>query len=202
MQCHHSAVKRVWRYLADTRDLVLCYPHSTSSSTSDSFALSDSLILTGFTDSDYANCLDTRRSVSGYVFMLGGSCISWSSKKQQSVAVSTTEAEYMALSLASRQAVWYQHAFQQLNLPLDIHMNCDNQSGIKIAANPVHHHKTKHIDVHYHYTRECLLKNIFTLSYVPSEDNSTDLMTKGLKPDPHQYLVNCIGCTIRERVSK
>ena len=86
-----------------------------------------------------------------YCFMLGDAVISWRTQKQQSVAVSTTEAEYMALSLTSRQAVWYEHILNQIGHSTDINLYCDNQSGINIAENPVHHQRTKHIDVHYHY---------------------------------------------------
>ena len=83
--------------------------------------------------------------------MLGDAVMSWRTQKQQSVAVSTTETEYMALSLTSRQAVWYEYTFKQIGHFTDINLYCVNQSGINIAENPVHHQRTKHIDVHYHY---------------------------------------------------
>src|SRR5687768_5867092 len=108
------------------------------------------------------------------------------SQKQRSVAVSTTEAEYMALSLTARQAIWYRHAFQQLKLTVPILLKCDNQSGIKLAENPILHQRSKHIDVHYHYSREQVLAGHFTLDYVPSEDNLADIMTKGLNRELHE----------------
>jgi hypothetical protein len=171
---HHTAVKRVFRYINTTRHFKLTYPRN------------GTLELIGYSDASYANCLDTRRSYSGYVFYLGNCAISWMSKKQQSVAVSTTEAEYMALSLAARQAIWYMHGFQQLKLTIPIHIRCDNQSGIKLAENPILHQRSKHIDVHYHYTREQLLAGNFTLDYVPSSENMADIMTKGLTRELHE----------------
>jgi hypothetical protein len=93
------------------------------------------------------------------------------SRKQQSVATSTCEVKYMALSLTARQATWYEIGFQQSKLDIPIHIVCDKQSGIKLAENPVLHQRSKHIDVHYHFTREKLLSISFTLSYIQSDEN-------------------------------
>ena len=112
--------------------------------------------------------------------MFNGSSISWLSKKQQSVASSTTEAEYMALATISRQAVWYFNAFRQLGYNIPITIMADNTSCINVAENPINNPRTKHIDVAYHFTREHLIRKSFTLSHVPSNDNTADLMTKGL----------------------
>ena len=101
LKSHHTAVKRVFRYLAGTRNVSLMY-HRLSTSVP--------LMLTGFSDADYASCRDTRRSVTGYVFMLNGCAISWLSKKQSSISASTTESEYMALSTTAQQALWYTNA--------------------------------------------------------------------------------------------
>ena len=94
----HRDIKRVFRYISGTKSFTLKYSRYSNASTSP-------CSLYGYSDTDFANCLDTRRSFSGYCFMLGDAVISWRTQKQQSVAVSTTEAEYMALSLTSRQAV-------------------------------------------------------------------------------------------------
>ena len=171
---HHTAVKRVFRYLNSTRHYKLSYPRNGTQE------------LIGYTDSDYANDRSTRRSYSGYVFYLGNCPISWMLKKQQSVATSTTEAEYMVLSLAARQAIWYMHGFQQLKLTIPIYLKCDNTSGIKLAKNPILHQRSKHIDVHYHFSREHLLAKHFMLSYVSSKENIADIMTKGLDRELHQ----------------
>ena len=114
---HHTAAKRVFRYINTTRHYKLTYPRN------------GTLELTGYSDASYGNCLDTCRSYSGYVFYLGQCAISWMSKKQQSVATSTTEAEYMALSLTAQQAIWYMHSFQQLHFNIPIDLKCDNCNG-------------------------------------------------------------------------
>ena len=92
----------------------------------------------------------------------------------------------MALSLTSRQAVWYEHVLNQIGHSTDINLYCNNQSGINITENPVHHQRTKHIDVHYHFIRELIHRNRFSLTFVSGEDNVADLMTKGLKPPIHK----------------
>ena len=132
LESHHTAVKHVFRYISSTKSFTLKYSRLSNASASP-------FSLHGYSDADFANCLDTRRSFSGYCFMLGDAVISWRTQKQQSVAVSTTEAKYMALSLTSRQAVWYEHALKQISHSTNINLYCDNQSGINIAENAVHH---------------------------------------------------------------
>src|SRR5258706_14207569 len=102
---HFGAIKHVFRYLKGTRDIKLSFPYSQQQSASDAHA-SDALILEGFTDSDFAGCPDTRRSISGYIFKLANCAISWRSRKQKSVATSTPEAEYMALAFAIKHYLW------------------------------------------------------------------------------------------------
>ena len=149
--------------------------------------------IVAFSDSDYASCPNTSRSVSGYAFMLNGRAIFGLSKKQQSVASSTTEAEYMALATTSRQAVWYLYAFTQLGYTIPITIMADNTSSLNVAEDPINTPRTKHIDVAYHFTREHLILKSFTLSYVPSNDNTADLMTKGLNSVAHHGHTQCLG---------
>ena len=151
------------------------------------------LSLVMFSDSDYASCRDTRRSVSGYALMLNGCAISWLSRKQQSVASSTIEAEYMPLATTSRQAVWYLIAFTQLGYAIPITIMADNTSSIKVAENPINNPRTTDIDVGDHFAREHLILKSFTLSYVPSNDNSADLMTKGLNSVAHHGHTQRLG---------
>ena len=141
--------------------------------------------IVAFSDSDYASCRDTYRSVSGFAFMLDGCAISWLSKKQQSVASSTTEAEYMALATTSRNAVWYLNAFTQLGYTIPITIMADNTSSIHVAENPINNPGTKHIDVAYHLTREQLICKCFTLPHVLSNNDTADLLTKGLNSVAH-----------------
>ena len=143
------------------------------------------LAIVAFSDSDYASRSDTRRCVSGYTFILNGCAISFLSKKQQSIASSTTEAEYMALATTSRQGVSYLNAFTQLRYAIPITIMADNTSSIKVAQNPINNPQMKHIEIAYHFKREHLICKACTLSYVPSIDKTADLMTKGLNSVPH-----------------
>jgi hypothetical protein len=184
VQRHYTALKRVFRYLQGTHQLKLVYPRN------------GKLELTGYSDASYANCLDTRRSYSGYTFFLGDSAISWISKKQQPVSTSTTEAEYMALSLAARQAIWYKHSFEQFKIKIPIRLLCDNQSAIQLAQNPVLHQRSKHIDIHYHFIREQLQCNEMTLEYISTNENIADIMTKGLTHELHRKFTQQLRCTV------
>ena len=178
---HHTAVKRVFRYLNGSCNFKLTFPRS------------DNLELHGFSDASYGNNLDDRRSFSGYTFKLGNCTIAWSTKKQKSVAKSTTEAEYMALSSTVAQSSWYTQGFQELKLDIPVTIHCDNQSSISLVENPVLHQRTKHIDIHYHFTRERYRRGDFTLSYVPTADNLADIMTKGLPKETHTRMTQQLG---------
>ena len=106
------------------------------------------LTLYGFCDASYGNCIDTRRSFSGYVFQLGGSCISWKSRKQRTVAHSTCEAEYMALSLATKQFIWITRGIKQLLCEeVPSALASDNTAAIELAHNPKINDASKHIDI-------------------------------------------------------
>jgi hypothetical protein len=175
---HLKAAKRVLRYLQGTKDFKLVYPWKSN------------MELSGYADSSYGNCLDTRRSFSGYVFKLGGSAISWRSRKQRSVATSTCEAEYMALAMAAKQFQWLQRGIRELlnydKLPSALF--CDNNSAIDISYNPKLNDRTKHIDIAYHFTRELVQEGTLTLLPVSSADNIADICTKGLARQTHNHL--------------
>uniref|UniRef100_A0A803MPL7 Retrovirus-related Pol polyprotein from transposon TNT 1-94 n=1 Tax=Chenopodium quinoa TaxID=63459 RepID=A0A803MPL7_CHEQI len=111
-------------------------------------------LVTGYSDSDYAADVDTRRSVTGYVFTLGGSVVSWKSTLQSSVTLSTTEAEYMALTSAAKESIWLKGLVGELGIAQDFAtVYCDSLSAICLAKDQVHHDRTKHIDVRYHFLR-------------------------------------------------
>jgi len=181
---HHSAVKRVFKYLNGTRNFSLFFPRD------------GKLQLIGYSDADHGKNLSDRKSYSGYVFLLGNCPISWLSKKQTSVAISTTEAEYMAMSLTARQAIWYRNGFKEFKLTVPITLLTDSQSGMKLANNPILQQRTKHIAIHYHFTRERLQAGDFQLDYVPSEENLADLLTKGLHKSAHLTLCDKLGLRI------
>ena len=192
---HLQAAKRVLRYLRGTSDWNLHYPKKAEDTT---------LRLLCYSDASYASNLDDRRSFSGYLTKLGEATVSWYSKKQKSVAVSTTEAEYMAMSLASRHLVWLQRGLQQLRqhiastVATDNHevdyLLGDNQGALELAKNHRINNRSKHIDTHYHNVRELLEAGIFDLMYVPTDDNLADLFTKSLPKPRHYELAEKIRC--------
>ena len=140
---HWTGVKRVLRYIQGTLKYGLRFIHS------------DDFTLLGYSDSDWAGDKDSRKSTSGYIFTLGGSPISWRSTKQSVVALSTTEAEYIALSQAAQEAVWLRHLFTNMKLKISnpTVLFEDNESAIALSKNPRCHSRMKHVDIKYHYTR-------------------------------------------------
>ena len=135
-----------------------------------------------YSDSDYARDRDTRRSTSGNLFLLGDGAVTWCSRRQTSVALSTIEAEYMALSQATQEAVWLRTLLEDLRKESQSPTTImeDNQGVISTALNPVFHRKTKHIHIRYHYVRESIADNIIDVIYCPSAEMTADALTKPL----------------------
>jgi len=138
--------------------------------------------LQSFTDADWARSpLDRKRTLGG-IFNLGSVAVSWYSKKQRSVALSSAIVEYMVASQAACEAIWMWKIlvglFDQRMDPTVIY--CDNQSCIKLFENPVFHDRSKHIDIRYHHLRDCVVKRIMLLQYVPTEEQDADILTKAL----------------------
>ena len=128
--------------------------------------------LHGFTDVDWPGSPTDRKSTSGGIFSIGYTSVSWYSRKQRSVALSSAKAEYMEASLATCKAIWMRKILVRLfgsHLDL-ILIYCDNQSCIKLSVNPVFHDRSKHIDIWYHHIRYCVQQKIMLLSYIPTED--------------------------------
>jgi transposase InsO family protein len=167
---HLKTMRGIIRYVKQTPNFGLFYPRGTS------------LSLLGFSDADWAGCTETRRSTSGYIFTLGGCPISWNSKRQPTVATSSTEAEYRALMDCAKEAVWLRHLIIELGFistePTLIFV--DNLSCIKIVKNPVFHNKTKHFELHYHYSREKSEENCISVSHMPTGEQPADILTKPL----------------------
>lgn len=138
--------------------------------------------LVGYSDSDFASDLDSRRSTSGYIFKLANGPVTWKSKRQDTVSLSTTEAEYIAASLACKEIIWLRklllHIGHRCSYPTKLHV--DNQSAIKLIKNQEFHSRTKHIDVQYHFIREKYENKIIDVLYIPSEDQLADAFTKPL----------------------
>ena len=138
--------------------------------------------ITGYADSDWASDKDTRRSVTAYVYTLGGAAVSWTSRLQQTVALSSAESEYMAASAASQEAIHLRRLLESLGFkqegPTVIYD--DNQGAIAMTKNPVMHRRTKHIDIRHHFVREAVARGDVTLVYVPTSEQAADLLTKAL----------------------
>lgn len=137
----------------------------------------------GYADSDWAGDRVDRKSTSGYVFKIFGCTVSWSSKKQASVALSSTEAEYVALSVAISEACWLRYLlidFQVVDKSCSVLIYEDNQSAIKVCKNPEFHKRLKHIDIRFHFIRDKVKENIVILKYVPTSMQLADFFTKPL----------------------
>lgn len=147
-----------------------------------------------FCDSDWASDPDDRKSHTGMIIKLAAGPICWSSHKQKTIALSSTEAEYMVLSDSCRQLMWLQSLFTEIGFLITSLPLCgDNQGSVFIASNPVQECCTKHIDIHYHYIWERIVEKEVELFYVPSEDNVTDILTKNLALVKFKKLRDLIG---------
>jgi hypothetical protein len=140
---HLEAVRRVLRYVKGTLNEGILYKKN------------GDCRLVGFCDVDYAGDHDTRRSTTGYVFMLGWGAVVWCSKRQPTVSLSTTEAEYRATAMAAQESTWLMRLLKDLcqSTKAAVTLYCDNQSAIRLAENPIFHTRTKHVEVHYHFIR-------------------------------------------------
>ena len=182
---HQHALEHVFRYLQATADYQLVLGHSTTSVPT----------LLGYANSDWASDVNNRKLTSGYVFTLGGGTISWSSKKQPTVTLSSTEAEYIAGAHATKEATWLRLLLTELeqdtSLPTILHVN--NQSTIAIARNLEFHGCIKHIDVHYHYIHQVIDDGTLYLEYAPTQEQVADVLTKGLPPASHIKFTTAMG---------
>jgi len=168
---HMKAVQRVVRYLKGTCDLrlILGGEHQR---------------LIGYSDADFASQLH-RHSISGFAFFTGNGVVSWSSKKQPIVTLSSTEAEYVALTNATKEAIWHRKLHAELPFlfqPVEkaTTLFCDNQGAIAIAKDPAFHMRTKHIDTRFHFVRETINQDYIDIPYCPTDDMIADIFTKSL----------------------
>lgn len=165
---HWAAVKRILRYINGTLTHGICIKPSTS------------LTLHAYSDADWAGCPDDRRSTSGFAIFLGPNLISWSAKKQATVSRSSTEAEYRALSLASAELIWMQYLLRELHITCSSPpiLLCDNMGATFLAANPMFHARTKHVEIDYHFIRERVQSKELVINFVSSKDQIADVFTK------------------------
>ena len=185
-ESHWLTAKRILRYLKGTTEMGIFYKKGGGSTD-----------VVAYSDSDFAGDLDDRRSTSGYVFFFGSGAVSWASKKQPIVALSTTEAEYIAAAFCACQCVWIKRVLEKLD-PKEQKSTlilCDNNSTIQLSKNPVFHGKSKHIDIRFHFLRDLVKDGGVKLSYCKSEVQIADIMTKPLKLDQFERLRCMLGMT-------
>ncbi|KAK6123422.1 hypothetical protein DH2020_042845 [Rehmannia glutinosa] len=169
-ESHMSAVKRIFRYLKGTIQYGLFYPKN------------EIFFLKGYSDSDYAGNIDDRKSTSGSCQFLGDCLVSWFSKKQNCVFLST--AEYISAAFCCTQLLWIKQTLADYKCSFEnVPIFCDNISAINIAQNPVHHNRTKHIEIRHHFLRDCVSKRKIEISFVPSQDQLADIFTKPLSSE-------------------
>jgi len=179
---HEKAAKQGLRYLSGTIEEGITYDGK------------EGMKLKGWSDASWG-AEEGRESVSGYVFTLAGGAISWSSKKQSSVALSSTESEYMAILHALKEQIWIHRLLKELRYDINDQnaIYTDSQSAIALAHNPEHHARTKHIDFQYHFIRNRVEEGTTCLEYCPTEDMVADDLTKSLGPERHRKLVRMMG---------
>lgn len=177
---HWTAVKRIFRYLRGTIDLRIKYTNDIDQ-------------IHGFVDADWAADVDERRSCSGWVFKLAGGAVSWLSKRQKTVALSTTEAEYMAMSSAAQEIEWLRQFLRQFCAVDGVTLHGDNQGAMDISRVEAFRQNTKHISIRHHFIREKVANGTIILKYVPTENNISDCLTKGVGSKKHTYCVANMG---------
>ena len=186
---HFTAIKRVLRYLKGTISLGLYYRADDTDSIS---------ALRGYSDSDWAGEKD-RRSVSGYAWFYGKCLVDWGSKKQHCVALSSTEAEYVALTTCLQSGLALRSSITQINQSVSSPSitRCDNEGAISLSSNTSHHSRAKHIDIKFHFIRSHIEQGTFEIVHVRSKDNGADILTKPLPTDAHAHLVQLLSLVSR-----
>eukprot|EP00268_Persea_americana_P056077 TRINITY_DN6570_c0_g1_i4.p1 TRINITY_DN6570_c0_g1~~TRINITY_DN6570_c0_g1_i4.p1 ORF type:complete len:520 (+),score=81.62 TRINITY_DN6570_c0_g1_i4:3057-4616(+) len=181
-ELHQQAMKWIFRYLKGTTEMGILYKKGGE-------------CLVAYSDSDYAGDLEDRKRTSGYVFKIGSGDVAWSSKKQPVVALSTTEAEFIAAASCACQCVWMQRILGKLgfNQSKCTTIFCDNNSAIKLSKSPIMNGRSKHIDVRFHFLRDLSKDGVVDLVHCGSKDQLADIMTKPLKLDVFLRLREQLG---------
>jgi len=190
-ESHWASAKRLLRYLKGTLEYGLFYQKETKTG------------LVAYSDRNYAGDLDDRRSTSGAVFLIGSAAVSWMSKKQPVVSLSTTEAEYIAAASCACQCIWIQRILEHLGSAEKeaTEILCDNSSTIQLSKNPVFHGRSKHIAVRFHFLRDLVNDQVVRLTYCCSNEQVADIMTKALKLDQFEKIRRMLGVTSVTEIS-
>jgi hypothetical protein len=179
---HLTAVKNIFRYLRKSPTLGIWYPAESP------------FYLHAYTDADLGGCLLDRKSTSGGCQFLGGKLVSWQSKKQTGVSVSTAEAEYIAAAACTSQIIWMQNQLRDYGYNMKrIPLYCDSSSAIRICHNPVQHSKTKHIDLRYHFIKNHVEDGNIELHFVHTQAQLADIFTKALDEKAFTRILNGLG---------
>jgi hypothetical protein len=180
---HWAAAIRVLRYLKSAPGQGIFLPSKSD------------LQLHAYCDSDWAGCPVTRRSLTGYFITLGCSPISWKTKKQTTVSRSSAEAEYRSMATTACEIIWLRTLLHDLMVPISssAQLYCDNRAVIHIAANPVHHERTKHIEIDCHFIRDCIKSGSIATAHISSKLQLADLFTKALGSHQFSFLVGKLG---------
>lgn len=184
---HWTAAKRVLRYLKESINLGITYR-------------TDNQELKGYVDADWGNCQNDRRSYTGYAFLLSGGPVSWESKKQRTVALSSTEAEFMGMTEIAKETIYLRKFMSELGFADacdEVQIFTDSMSGLKLAENPTFHNRSKHIDIRYHFIREVLNCRLMKLNHVSSENMVSDVLTKALPRQKHHRCVEMLGLNFK-----
>lgn len=171
-EAHMTSVKQILRYVRGTVNLGCFYGRGNG----------EHSVLLGYSDSDLAGDINDRKSTTGAMFFLGSSPVTWFSQKQKVVAQSSCEAEYIAAATAACQGLWLSRLLAQLKFsePEEVTIKVDNQSAISLCKNPVHHDRSKHIDIRYHFIRDCVEEGKIKVEHVRTGEQLADILTKSL----------------------
>ncbi|GKE63758.1 hypothetical protein Tco_1514125 [Tanacetum coccineum] len=152
------------------------------------------MALTAYADADHVGCQDTRRSTSGSAQFLGDKFVSWSLKKQKSTAISTTKAEYIAMSGCCAQILWMRSQLSDYGFAFNkIPLYYDNHSAIALCCNNVQHSRSKHIDIRHHFIREQVEKGVVELYFVTTDYQLADIFTKASPRERFEFLLPRLG---------
>jgi hypothetical protein len=184
---HKSAVKHLLRYMRSTKNRCIRYGPTNPD-------------LLGYSDADYASDKSDRKSTSGNVFLLAGGAVSWLSRKQKSVSTSTTEAEYISMSICAKQAMWLSQLLRDMGYAKylgssqwTVNLKGDNQSSLALVHNPHIHDRSKHIDIAYHHIRDLERHNRIKIEYTSTDEMVADGLTKPLQGPAFEQHVRLLG---------
>lgn len=178
---HWEAVKWILRYLKGSTETCLCFS-------------GEDLVVQGYVDADLAGDIDSRKSTTGFVYTYGGTAVSWGSNLQKTVSLSTTEAEYIAVSEAAKEMIWLQNFLEELGKERQSGtLHSDSQSAIFLAKNPAYHSRTKHISIRYHFIRSLLDDRQLLLEKICGSKNPADMLTKGVTLEKLKLCSTSVG---------